>query len=460
MDKKKVQYQVLTFGLAAILAIGMKLGKDHLFPSPSQVIEHSLDQAAKNNALQAKITITNDMKIDSKNAEGQTSNVFVRTEVPYFAYKNRNYELKGTTNIVYKGIAERKNHFYITGRTAKNGKQYVYYSGSPIKRGYESDYDNWSVQSLKNDTRNLPEALAYVLSNMTDASMNKDRTKINGHLAYKDLVWILNYANSIDQKNTNMMQMLDVKEKDIKAELVLGKSGAMKTISLCIKNASIEETKRIPGTKINELNIKIQMQSHEVKKNIKVASDVTKNVTKTEVDIPLPQIKKTTDVPKDKTSKFASLEDMHILFDGQKIKELNQIADLINLSKAKYKKLSLSDSMNMMYTNLKADENAKVYIYTDEIGEAEEIEIDNSYATTDHVNITVNGVIFGIPEESLRNTLGEPNKEIQNKDGTVLEYNVGNKEYVVSFIFFKDEKGKRNNGLQKIDFRKITHLAK
>ena len=138
-----------------------------------------------------------------------------------------------------------------------------------------------------------------------------------------------------------------------------------------------------------------------------------------------------------------------IILDGQKMESMEYVRTCISQSD-RYTGWTVSEDGNLYQNSLITDENAQVYVYTNEGNQVTQVEFNNIYAKKNSLNFLIGGLTLGCGKEKIEEKFGNPAKTISTMQSDELHYYIGNdrRQEIVFTIYTGDQT--TNSGLQKV----------
>ncbi len=144
-----------------------------------------------------------------------------------------------------------------------------------------------------------------------------------------------------------------------------------------------------------------------------------------------------------------SFMSLGLVLDGKKMNDMASVRTYISGSN-RYRGWEVSTDGNLYKNSLSTDENAQVYLYTNEANQVTQLEFDNTYAKKNSLNLLIGGLSLGCKKEELTGKFGVPEKTISTQESDELHYYIGDDHaQEIVLMFYKGDQTS-NSGLQKI----------
>ena len=138
-----------------------------------------------------------------------------------------------------------------------------------------------------------------------------------------------------------------------------------------------------------------------------------------------------------------------LVLDGERMNDMTSVRSYIS-GNNRYSGWEVSTDGNLYKNSLITDENAQVYVYTNEADLVTQLEFDNTYAKKNSLNLLIGGLSLGCKKEELTGKFGVPEKTISTQESDELHYYIGDDHaQEIVLMFYKGDQT-TNSGLQKI----------
>ena len=294
----------------------------------------------------------------------------------------------------------------------------------------------------ESDRKNVPEILRKTLKDIEDKSFDEKKLSITGTITADRLAYILDYFEEFDPKNMNLLQGLQ-KETQFDITLQYAKKGnrnILKKITLLAENTYTGD-----NVKIGNIEIVIELDEAVRGKEIYIPKGLETGASGEDFVMPEPKPIESTQ-PEVSLQSFMSLG---LVLDGKKMNDMASVRTYISGSN-RYRGWEVSTDGNLYKNSLSTDENAQVYLYTNEANQVTQLEFDNTYAKKNSLNLLIGGLSLGCKKEELTGKFGVPEKTISTQESDELHYYIGDDHaQEIVLMFYKGDQTS-NSGLQKI----------
>lgn len=427
-------------------AIGLIYFIPEWFPTSHSLISRCLKSQIKNNCITGSVSITAKTNINLSESD-KTAYVKIHSNIDDFVIRNDRIEASGNILVDYTDLAESKG-FYKIYTDLNKKEEYLYYSDKEPETDYLLKYDQWTkinlnIENLSNSDKenyNNPKQIKNALKKITDTNFDKNKFIITGKISYTNARPIIDMIKITDANNLtliNSIQGQDSADIEIKFD--------KKTHN--IKKIILKYNAKKKNRNSVQLTLDINL-TNKTNVNVEIPEKLKSNVSRIDFEIPTPTEKHNQDTE----TKIQSYEELGLIIDGQRV-FFDNIKDLIT-SNTDYKKWEVSKDANLYITSLNTDDNAKIYLFTNEENSVTQIELDNVYSSVNPLKVFIGGLTFGCSKKDISDKFGDPVQTTSDPESTDFIYYVGqNKSYKVTFSFY-DEKEGINSGLQKINILK------
>lgn len=442
INKKKC---VITIAFV-FCAIGLIYFVPEWFPTSHSLISRCLKPQIKDNCITGNVSITAESNINL-NENNKTAYVKIHSNVDNFIIKDNKIEASGNIFVNYTDLAESKG-FYKIYTDINKKEEYLYYSDIEPETDYLLRYDQWTkinlntenLSSGNEENYNNPKQIKNALRKITDSKFDKNRFVVTGKISYTNARPIIDMIKITDANNLTLINSLQ------------GQNSADIAIQFDKSTHDIKKiTLKFNAKKKSKDSIQLTLDINFVNKanvNVEIPDELKSNVSRLDFEIPTPTEKSNQDAE----TKIESYESLGIIIDGKRMSFDNVKNQITN--NPDYRKWEISKDANLYVTSLKTDDNAKIYLFTNEENSVTQIELDNLYTSINPLKVFIGGLTFGCSKENITDKFGDPDQTTSDSESTDLMYYVGkDKSYKVTFSFYNQKEG-RNSGLQKINILK------
>lgn len=412
------------------------------FPTARTIVARSLTEQQYNNYITGKMSIKVKASVEADN--GTYGDITVENTVDKITLNEGRSDIAGSIKINYADLAENNGKYEILSDTA-DSSMYMFFQNKENDDSSIQDGGSWyriSPKEKENDEKNVPRIIRKTLKDMDEVSYNKEEMQVTGIITASRLKYILDYFEWFDGTNMNLLQGLS-DSTIFNVKLQYGKSGyhnILQSISLSAKDASAGE-----NVSISKISIRMDITEKTSGKEINIPSDVVSEALDTEFVMPQA-------TPIESAQPETSLQDFRslgIILDGQKMESMEYVRTCISQSD-RYTGWTVSEDGNLYQNSLITDENAQVYVYTNEGNQVTQVEFNNIYAKKNSLNFLIGGLTLGCKKEKIEEKFGNPAKTISTMQSDELHYYIGNdrRQEIVFTIYTGDQT--TNSGLQKV----------
>lgn len=416
-----------------------------IHPMTNTLISRSLAEQQYNNYISGKMQLKVDASVKAE--DGTYAGMSIDNHIDKIVLNDGKADITGSIDIDYAGLAENKDKYRILGNNSTQ-TMYLYFkdeddSSADGETGEE--YSRWykMKQSEKeSDRKNVPEILRKTLKDIEDKSFDEKKLSITGTITADRLAYILDYFEEFDPKNMNLLQGLQ-KETQFDITLQYAKKGnrnILKKITLLAENTYTGD-----NVKIGNIKIVIELDEAVRGKEIYIPKGLETGASGEDFVMPEPKPIESTQ-PEVSLQSFMSLG---LVLDGKKMNDMASVRTYISGSN-RYRGWEVSTDGNLYKNSLSTDENAQVYLYTNEANQVTQLEFDNTYAKKNSLNLLIGGLSLGCKKEELTGKFGVPEKTISTQESDELHYYIGDDHaQEIVLMFYKGDQT-TNSGLQKI----------
>lgn len=416
-----------------------------IHPMASTLIARSLTEQQYNNYISGKM----DVKVDAsvKAEDGTYAGMVIENHMDKVVLSGGKADITGAVDINYAGLAENKDRYRIYGDDSTQ-TMYLYFKDEdeiPVTGVTDKDYSKWykmKQPEKESDKKNVPGILRKTLKDIEDKSFNKEKLSITGTITADRLAYILDYFEEFDPKNMNLLQGLEGETQfDITLQYTKKENrNILKKITLLAENTCAGD-----NVKIGNIEITMELDETAHGKEIHIPKGLDSGASGEDFVMPEP-------TPVESAHPEASLQSfmsLGLVLDGERMNDMTSVRSYIS-GNSRYSGWKVSTDGNLYKNSLITDENAQVYVYTNEADLVTQLEFDNTYAKKNSLNLLIGGLSLGCKKEELTGKFGVPEKTISTQESDELHYYIGDDHaQEIVLMFYKGDQT-TNSGLQKI----------
>lgn len=133
-----------------------------------------------------------------------------------------------------------------------------------------------------------------------------------------------------------------------------------------------------------------------------------------------------------------SFMSLGLVLDGERMNDMTSVRSYIS-GNNRYSGWEVSTDGNLYKNSLITDENAQVYVYTNEADLVTQLEFDNTYAKKNSLNLLIGGYRLDAKKEELTGKFGVPEKTISTQESDELHYYIGDDHaQEIVLMFYKE----------------------
>lgn len=416
-----------------------------IHPMASTLIARSLTEQQYNNYISGKM----DVKVDAsvKAEDGTYAGMVIENHMDKVVLSGGKADITGAVDINYAGLAENKDRYRIYGDDSTQ-TMYLYFKDEdeiPVTGVTDKDYSKWykmKQPEKESDKKNVPGILRKTLKDIEDKSFNKEKLSITGTITADRLAYILDYFEEFDPKNMNLLQGLEGETQfDITLQYTKKENrNILKKITLLAENTCAGD-----NVKIGNIEITMELDETAHGKEIHIPKGLDSGASGEDFVMPEP-------TPVESAQPEASLQSfmsLGLVLDGERMNDMTSVRSYIS-GNNRYSGWEVSTDGNLYKNSLITDENAQVYVYTNEADLVTQLEFDNTYAKKNSLNLLIGGLSLGCKKEELTGKFWVPEKTISTQESDELHYYIGDDHaQEIVLMFYKGDQT-TNSGLQKI----------